>query len=462
MATLTPYGTISLRENCVKDADGKLLQLVDVAAEDFNRLERFDKIKIVGPTRNVFGSNKVLDKYMDLLNGHIEQTRTIILDSPTKEVLIDIGLLTKRQMETTHLQVKDLPSSISFDSQFFQAIVHLERLVVILTQDATLPLDTFVQFVKQNPALKSILFEFAANNVVSRKSDDVSTTQPIAVTITSILEELHSLSGAPRMYDYLMLADTDNTNEVFGIDTDQELLQTSEIGLITKYGYQFKHLRVFLVRKQMHFEILYDYIALNSIERLHIDMYDNQAREILKNIHIKAFSQNISINIFTFVEKSGKILVDNIVRENGHVKLFMKWGLLTQFILDDTKSLQIYGYDIELTKATQLAALFSRFTQLRELDIHERRVSLCVMEYVANNWNFGKLKKLFLHQVGTAEVYENRGIFKENSLDLFVIRQIRYDAFFDASQVINSPPKWSIQFDKMTMRAAYARDQAAA
>lgn len=276
--------------------------------------------------------------------------------------------------------------------------------------------DNLIKFVKQSVNLKRIHFTYPTTigDVVLSGAESTSSAQLQKLTIVNVVEKL--LSGEPPKYD-LLLANTAN-DEVFGIDTGNMLLQTSEFELI-KCASECKHWRIFIARGQgkKHSEFLPTFAG--AIESLYIRAHEAEAVTVAP--YFSKFPRKLTIEVYAVDENMRKqTILDRIYRHNGVVKMSLRNGILSKCIPNNTEILHIDGNMIAFTLANEIADNLSTLRELRVLDLYSERLSLCILEYVAGGGKFEMLVSLYLHRIRAAEVHKHPSIFKKKSLNLII------------------------------------------
>lgn len=468
MTTLTPKYTFDVTANTVTAADGKAIRLADMAADGFDTLENLEAIEIRRcPSSESIEYSRLSDTFRDYVNRHIFNIRTIILTNPTEPMLIGIGQFAIRETATLRLKIENglVPNNYNVpelehlicsfaDLQQFGTNSKLRRLALTTVGSGVeLQLAYIKSVVGRNSELTRILCNCSTDprivipNEVSKRS---ITTQSAADKLTDIWEALHSPAGGRRHYDYLMLADSVG---VLSIDTTKRLLQTSMVGLIdrVKAAYVLDHLRVFIASEEVQrfCELLPKFTTSNEISSLYISVRKDDAEVILKTDVIKAFANELTIDIYDIDENtSEKIHLDNIHRENRTTTLFMFKGYFTDFIGENTESLQVYcdeqSFSLELCK---FALAISGLSHLNRLDIHHTRLSQFVIEFAALDSYFLELEVLLLNGIKTSALQnKHSAIFSKEALKKMRIRNAVYESFLETSGTIKNASEWRIEF----------------
>lgn len=466
MTELTPNYTVNFIDESVIRADGKLMRSIDITAKMLNTPEYFKSIEIICSAHAVSPPYGSLNKFKDLLNGYIDQIVMLILKNPSKQLLNDIAMLSEGTKEMTQLHVENMPESVTFTLPRLKHLIttpsdlvkihtlDVERLTLTAAHGDTITLDDLIKFVKQNVNLKRLLFTYPTTiGDVVLGEESASSTQLRKLTIVNVVEEL--LSGEPRKYDYLLLANTAN-DEVFGIDTENMLLQTSEFGLINECASACKHWRIFIARDQGKkiSQLLPTYAE--AIESLYIRVHEAEAVTVTP--YFSGFPRKLTIQIYAVDENMRKqTTLDRISTHNGVAKMSLRNGLLSKFIPSNTESLHIDGNMIAFTLANEIADNLRKLPVLRVLDLYSERLSLCILEYAASGEEFKMLDRLYLHRIRAAEVHKHPSIFEKKSLNLVIIRDVQYEEFLDSTIAVEEPPNWNVAIIVAIQRVAFEK-----
>lgn len=466
MKTFTPTYTFDLANDCVTDSMGKELQLDDVKTNKFNTIENFRSVKIIGPPPSEY--HELSQVFLGFLNEHLIEIETLILEKPTKQLLIAIGQFAERTTKALHLQIIDsdfvsitqgvphLKHLICSIAQLlvFGKNVNIEKMALTVTDNDFSTLLLIYKFISTKPKLTRILCEFHDNAL------NVVPGQKGKQTLEDIVEQMHSFSGKSRKYEYLMVSDTSN---LFGIDVDSKTLQTSSITLMKKYMFDFKHLRVHIATSKQSEEFhdfIEEYEDLWSIQSLYIKVRDTAAETIHSSMLLRTFRGKLTIEAYYVSEISAeKVPLDSIVRDNGSVKLSIKGedGFFIKFIKDDTTLLRVESDKSRYRLMHSLIKKICFLEQLRVLNILNVALSQYVLEYANYPESFPALERLYLDSLEVTVLKRSPDIFDKKSLNHIVIRDAK--TVYRLDEVCAKPFGWRVDVMSEIQRFAYDRKE---